>query len=36
MVVGVFTGPEFAIPTNAVIDVATPVIGCTPLGSSSI
>jgi hypothetical protein len=34
--VGVFTGPRLAKPTNAVIEVATPVIGWTPLGTSSI
>ena len=30
------TGPRSARPTNAVIDVATPVIGRTPLGTSSM
>jgi hypothetical protein len=35
MVTGVFTGPRRARPTNAVIDVATPMIVRTPLGTSS-
>jgi hypothetical protein len=30
------TGPRSARPTNAVIDVATPVIGLTPLATSSM
>jgi hypothetical protein len=32
---GSSTGPFHARPTNAVIDVLTPMIGLTPLGSSS-
>jgi len=34
--VGVSTGPFGARPTNAVVDVETPVIVRTPLGISSI
>jgi hypothetical protein len=33
--VGSFTGPRRARPMNAVIEVATPVMVCTPLGTSS-
>src|SRR6266851_5435850 len=36
MVIALFTGPRKARPMNAVMDVATPVIVCTPLGSSSM
>ena len=35
IVVAASTGPRSARPTNAVTDVATPVIGRTPLGISS-
>ena len=34
--IGVFTGPRGAKPTNAVMEVATPVIGWTPLETSSM
>jgi hypothetical protein len=34
MVTGLSTGPRAARPTNAVIDVATPVIARLPLGIS--
>jgi hypothetical protein len=35
MVTARFTGPREALPMNAVIDVATPVMVRTPLGISS-
>ncbi len=34
--IGRFTGPRWALPMNAVIEVAMPVMVLTPLGISSI
>jgi hypothetical protein len=33
---GLLIGPRLAAPTNAVTDVLTPVIVCTPLEISSV
>jgi len=33
---GSLTGPFHALPTKAVIEVLTPMIGLTPLGNSSM